>query len=142
MPILDGNNYRVFIESTTAGTFNQIAGQRSIDYSQSLATYSIATKDSGAYDINAAALLTTSFSVEVLPNLPDANGYTRCETLHNNRTATARAQIRRAPFSGSDIIFDAPVLVTSVPKSAPFNDAVAGPISFVLSGAPTVNTLS
>ena len=142
MPVLDGNNYRAFIESATAGTFNQIAGQRALSYDTSLATYSVATKDSGAFDINGAGLLSLNLSVEVVPNLPDANGFTRCETLHNTRVNTARVQVRKSPFSGSDIIFDAPILVTGIPKSAPFNDTVAGPISFALSGVPTVNTLA
>ena len=142
MPTLDGNNYRAFIESATAGTFNQIAGQRSLSYDTSLATYSTATKDSGAFDINGAGLLSLSLSVEVVPNLPDANGFTRCETLHNTRVNTARVQVRKSPFSGSDIVFDAPILVTGIPKGAPFNDTVSGPLTFALSGAPTVNTLA
>ena len=137
MAKLDGNLYRCFIESASAGVFNEIKGQRNSEIGSALATYSVATKDSGGWDINAAGLLTASLSVELVPDLPDATGYTRCETLHNTK-ASARVQWR----AGATIVFDAPVLIASINDSYAFNDAVGSQISFVLTGAPTVNLMA
>lgn len=137
MAKLDANLYRCFIESATAGTFNEIKGQRGSDVTTSLDTYSVATKDSGNWDINAAALLKADLSVELVPDLPDSTGYTRCETLFAARTVT-RVQWKQ----GATIVFDAPVLITSINRNYPFNDAVGVQINFALTGAPTVNALS
>lgn len=137
MAKLDGNLYRCFIESATLGTFNEIKGQRSSSLGTSLATYSVATKDSGGWDINGAGLLTADMSVELVPDLPDATGYTRCETLHNTK-ASARVQWR----TGATIVFDAPVLITQIDDAYPFNDAVGCQITFALTGAPTVNLMA
>jgi predicted secreted protein len=137
MAKLDANLYQCFIESSTPGTFNVIKGQRSSSVGASLNTYSIATKDSGGWDINGAGLLQADMSVELVPDLPDSTGYTRCETLFAAKTAT-RVQWR----FGSTVVFDAPVLITSINRDFPFNDAVGSQISFVLTGAPTVNALS
>jgi predicted secreted protein len=137
MAKLDANLYQCFIESSTAGTFNVIKGQRGSTIGKSLNTYSVATKDSGGWDINAAGLMTADMSVELVPDLPDSTGFTRCETLHAAKTVT-RVQWK----FGSTVVFDAPVLISNINNDFPFNDAVGAQISFVLAGAPTVNALS
>ncbi len=138
MPKLDANLYQCFIESSTPGTFNVIKGQRSSSVGASLNTYSVATKDSGGWDINAAGLLQADMSVELVPDLPDSTGYTRCETLAAAKTVT-RVQWRNGPTT---VVFDAPVLITNINRDFPFNDAVGVQISFALTGAPTVNALT
>ena len=141
MPKLDANNYRVYIEGVTPGTLAEIRGQRTSSCDTQSNTYSTATKDSGNWDTFNYGQNSGNLSVECVPDLPDATGFTRAETLHNTRAA-ARVQWRKAPFAPGDVVFDAPCIVTGINRAYPFNDVVGAQVSFQLNGQPTVNTLT
>jgi predicted secreted protein len=82
-----GNDYRLWIESSTPGTYNQILGQQSLSYSRSSNQIDVSDKNNSPYALSAAGLFDVSISLEGLADLPDATGYTLLETKFLAQTA-------------------------------------------------------
>jgi len=139
MPFFDGDNYQLGIESTTAGTFNVIKGQRELSHDFSMGTYSQSTKDSPV-EINGSAAITHQVTLAFMPELPDATGATRLKTLALARS-TVRVQIRAAPFATGTVVFDCVMRCTGFNTNYPFRDGVGVQATFVPAAAPTVDLL-
>ena len=77
MAVLLGNNYMLWVESSTPGTFNMLKGQGTLADSRSQATIDTSDKTSSGYATSAYGLITLKLSLDVRVNLPDASGYTR-----------------------------------------------------------------
>jgi hypothetical protein len=91
-----GNDYRLWIESATPGTYNEIKGGQELSVSRSAATIDTSTKDDFPYGTSAPGMRQLSVPFSIIPNLPDATGYTRFETVANAATATpTNFQIRK-----------------------------------------------
>jgi predicted secreted protein len=90
-----GNDYRLWIESSTPGTYNQILGQQSLSYSRSSNQIDVSDKNNSPYALTAAGLFDVSISLEGLADLPDATGFTLLETKFLAQTAW-KFQIRKA----------------------------------------------
>ena len=143
MAKLLGNNYRVFIESTTQGTFHQIAGQQDVSLSGSQSFANSSTKDTGAYATKVPTQRDSTLTLALRPDLPDANGFGRLESVANAATQVpVGIQIRKAPFADGDVVFEASMFVGEFSKSMPQNDVVSASVSFGLEAAPTTDLLS
>ena len=95
-----GNDYRLWIESAVAGTYNEIKGQTSLKINRQAGSIDTSTKDDYPYGTQAPGLKTLTIDAEVYPNLPDANGYTRLETLSKG-SAPVKFQIRKGGSAGA-----------------------------------------
>jgi predicted secreted protein len=140
-----GNDYRLWIESATPGTYHEIAGQQDLSVNRQGQTIDTSTKDDFPYSSQAAGARTLSLPFNLIPNLPDANGYTRLETLALATVATPfNVQVRKNGSSGADpadVVFQGSVYCTDLNTSLGRNDAVKVTGTLVGNGAPTVDVL-
>jgi hypothetical protein len=91
-----GNDYRLWIESATPGTYNMLKGQQDLSINRSSSPIDTSTKDDFPYGTSAPGLRSLSVPFTIIPDLPDANGYTRMETAALASTAAAvKFQIRK-----------------------------------------------
>lgn len=138
-----GNDYKLFIESSTPGTFNVIKGQGSLEKSAKADTIDTTSKDDYPYKTKAPGSRDASISLDIKVNLPDATGYGRLETLALAATpAPFRIQVRKAPFAVGDAIFDALVYCNDLSTSFPQDGVVMVKGGFELAAPPTVDALS
>ncbi|MDN4633846.1 hypothetical protein QCD71_20195 [Sphingomonas sp. PsM26] len=135
-----GSDYRLFVQSSTAGTFNQPAGQGNLSIDRGKAFSSNATKDQEGVDTQSPGLRTITIKQDLTPDLPDANGYTRIETLDKSN-ATEVYQIRKKPFATGDIVFEC-LMYTSIDSTGLDQGAsVKSPLTLQPAAQPTVDAL-
>lgn len=140
MAKLDANLYRVYLETAVADTYAAIGGQRSSSKTSSRSTFSKATKG-GDVDVQGVGLRSLQLTCEGMPDLPDANGFTRAKTLYAAGT-TIGVQVRKSPFADSDDVFECDMIISNIDESYPFNDGVGYQITFVPAAEPTNDTLA
>lgn len=143
MAKLLGNNYRLWIESTTPGTYNIIKGQQSLSYDRGANTIDTSTKDDTPYATSAPGLFDTKISCDGIADLPDANGFQRLETQFKAQ-ATVKFQIRRGGAAGAtpaDVAFEGQCNILSLPVEFGQNDVVKYKMELGIAAAPTVDTL-
>lgn len=139
-----GNDYLVWVDSATAGTYALVKGQQSVSISRDAGSIDTTTKDDQGYGTSAPGLKNLKLSLDTIPNLPDATGFTRLETLCN---ATPQApfaiQIRKGgpTATTADAVFAG--LVYGNISSTEFgqNDAVKAKVEFTAAAAPTIDVL-
>jgi predicted secreted protein len=139
-----GNDYRLWIESATPGTFTQIAGQQSLTYNRSSQQIDISDKNNAPYALSAAGLFAVDISVQGLADLPDANGFTLMETKFKAQ-ASWKFQIRKNGSSGADpadVVFAATCNILELPLTFPQNGGVGYSAKLGLALAPTVDALA
>lgn len=138
-----GNDYRLWIESATPGTYNEIKGQTSMKVSRKSSDIDTSTKDDYPYGTQAPGLKTLTIDVELYPNLPDANGYTRFEAAAQG-TNPVNFQIRKGGSSGtdSDAVFEASMYIGSFDSDFGKNDVVKCNAQLSLAAAPTTDELA
>lgn len=145
MPKLLGNNYRLWIESATPGTYNEVKGNTAITINRQGGLFDISSKDDGAYATQGPGLKATSLSVTVRPNLPDANGFTRLESaaLASPQVST-NFQVRKGGSSGtgSDVVFQAAMYIANYNTSGPINGPIEVSFELGLAAAPTTDALA
>lgn len=143
MAKLLGNNYRLWVESATAGTYNEIKGQTTMKVSRQAGQIDTSTKDDFPYGTQAPGLKTLSLDVELFPNLPDANGFTRFETLAQG-SAPVKFQIRKGGSSGgpTDVVFEASMYIGNFDTDMSKNDVLKVTSQLTLAAAPTTDTLA
>ena len=139
-----GNDYLVWVETSTAGTFNLVKGQQSVSISRDAGSIDTTTKDDSGYGTSAPGLKSLKLSLDTIPNLPDATGFTRLETLCNaNPQAPFNIQIRKGGQTGAvgAVVFAG--LVYGNISSTEFgqNDAVKAKVEFTAAAAPTTDVL-
>jgi hypothetical protein len=99
-----GDAYRLYVKSA-GGVMNPIAGEANLDVNRNTNLVPQNAKGDGAYLVQVAGKTTLSITVSGVADLPDANGWERIHALSKSR-ATEQYQIRRDPWSGTDIVFD------------------------------------
>jgi predicted secreted protein len=140
MPQLDGNEYRLRIESTTPGTYNEIAGQQGLTKSGSTNLIDVSTKASGAYALQRVGKRNVTITCEGLADLPDANGYTRLETRANQAIqAPTMFRIVKLP---STVVFEASMYIGNFEGEFPQDGNVPYSFTLTLAAAPVTDTLS
>lgn len=138
-----GNDYRVWIESATPGTYNQIAGQRSLSYSRSSQQIDVSDKNNSPYALTAAGLFDVQINFDGVADLPDANGYTLLETKFKAQTSW-KFQIRKGGSSGldADKVFEATCNILELSNSFEQNGVVGYSCRLGLASAPTTDALA
>lgn len=141
-----GNDYRLWIESATPGTFNQVSGQKGLTVDRQAQTIDLSSKNDFPYAAQAAGARSVSIQLEMIPDLPDANGFTRMETLANATTSTPfNIQVRGNGDSGADpadVVFECSVYATNFPTNFAQNDGVSCSVTLVAAEAPSVDALA
>jgi predicted secreted protein len=130
-----GNNYLLWVESAVAGTYNYPLGQGQCGITRNSSTIDTTSKDDGKYGSGAPGIATVTVSVDILPKLPDASGYTRLESLCNaNPQVPFNIQIRKAGTAGAsgDVVFQALVYGNLDSTSFPQNGSGAVKATFVI----------
>ncbi|WP_277969306.1 hypothetical protein [Sphingomonas echinoides] len=136
-----GSDYRLFVQSSTAGTFNQPAGQGNLSIDRGKAFSSNATKDQEGVDTQSPGLRTITIKQDLTPDLPDANGYTRMETLDKSNAAEVY-QIRKKPFATGDIVFECSMYTSIDSTGLDQGTSVKSPLTLQPASQPTVDALS
>jgi hypothetical protein len=139
-----GNDYLIWVESITPGTFNLIKGQQSVSISRDAGSIDTTTKDDSGYGTSAPGLKSLKLSLDTIPNLPDSTGFTRLETLCSaNPAAPFLIQIRKGGPAATitDAVFAGSVYGNITSTEFGQNDAVKAKIEFSAASAPTIDTL-
>jgi predicted secreted protein len=134
-----GNAYRLFI-GDGAGTevFAEIAGQQDLSISRSSATIDTSTKDNFPYGTQAPGLKTLSISFNLIPDLPDADGYGELET---QALSTDPQPWNFQVKTGSTVVYEGSMYITDFNTSFGQNDSVKVTGTLVAAAAPTTDTL-
>lgn len=141
-----GNDYLLWVESATAGTFNLVKGQQALSIARDAGSIDTSTKDDSGYGTSAPGLKSLKISLDMIPNLPDANGFTRLETLCNAAPAVPfKIQIRKGGAGSAggagDVVFAGLVYGNITSTEFGQNDAVKAKAEFSAAEAPTTDTL-
>lgn len=141
-----GNDYRIWVESATPGTYSEVKGNQQLSISRSGQTIDISTKDDFPYGAQAAGLKALSISATFIPTLPDTNGYERLQTLARGSTlSTVGVQIRKGGSTGAtpaDVVFTCSMYVTQDDTDMSQNAGVGASFTFVAAAAPTTDALA
>src|SRR5690349_21116328 len=115
-----GNDYRIWVESAVAGTFNEIKGNTSLTINRAGGAIDTSSKETFPYGTQAAGARTVSIAATFRPDLPDATGYGRLASNAKAAVATPfNIQIRKGGSAGvapGDVVFEGSVYATD------FND--------------------
>ena len=140
-----GNDYRVWVESATAGTYNEIKGQQDLKISRQAASIDTSTKDDGSYGTQAPGQKSLTLDFSFIPNLPDANGYTRFEAraLASPQVAT-KFQVRKGGSAGAtgDVVFEASMWTGNFDTDYGRNGAVTCTGQLTLESPPVIDLLA
>jgi hypothetical protein len=123
-----------------------IKGQQDLSINRSGATIDTSSKDDFPYGTSAPGLRSLSIPFALIPDLPDATGYTRLETQALAATATAvNFQIRKGGTTGNgttDLVFQCSMYITDFNSSFAQNDSVKATGTLVAASAPTTDVLA
>jgi len=139
------NDYLLWVESSTPGTYNVVKGQRGLTVGRSATKIDLTSKTDAGYGVSAAGLRDLTMTMECIPDLPDANGYTRLETLAlASPQAAFNIQVRKDALSGdgSDVVFAGSVYGNIESTNLNQNEPVSVSFSFYAAAAPTTDALA
>jgi predicted secreted protein len=139
------NECMVWIESTTPATYNLIKGQQGATINRNAGSVDLTTKDNSGYGATAPGIRNWSIDLSVIPDLPDATGYTRLETLCNAAVlAPFNIQIRKggAAGTGTDVIFAGSVYGNLDSTGLDLNSGVGVKVTLQGNGAPTTDVMA
>lgn len=135
-----GNNYRLFIgDGGGTEVFTEVKGQQNLSITRSGATIDTSTKDNAPYGTSAPGLRSLSIAIALIPDLPDASGYTALETFANAVSATPKNfQIK----TGATVVFQGSMYCTDFNTTLDMNDSIKCTGTLVAAAAPTTDTLA
>lgn len=139
-----GNDYRLWIDGSVAGTFAEIKGSQELKVNRQAGNIDTSTKEDFPYGTSAPGARALTIDFGFLPNLPDANGYTRMETISQAvPQAPVRFQIRKGGSAGAvgDVVFDALMNIGNFDTDFPQNGVVKTTGQLTLAAAPTIDVL-
>jgi predicted secreted protein len=143
MTVLLGNNYLLWVENATPGTFNYVKGQGTFNESRSPNKIDTSDKTTTGFNTSAYGNINWSATVDIRVNLPDANGYTRLETAFN-AGAAIKVELRKGgtAATATDAVFAASVLGTIQSRAFNKDGTVDVKIELSLASAPTADVLA
>lgn len=140
-----GKDYMLWLETATAGTYALIAGQGDLSITRNAAKIDTTSKDDLGYGTSAPGLRDLSITLNIIPKLPDANGYTRLETQCNaSPQAPFNIQVRSGGATGTDAdaVFECSVFGNLDGTDFAQGAAVNVKAGFYAAAAPTIDVLS
>ena len=140
MAQLDGNGYRLQIETATAGVFQEIAGQQGLTVDGSASLQDVSTKSSGAYALQRPGKRNVTINLEGLADLPDATGFTR---LHERAKLSPQSPtLFRIVKLPSTTVFEASMYIGNFNVEYPQDGNVAYSCTMTLAAAPVTDVIS
>jgi predicted secreted protein len=139
-----GNDYRLWIESAVAGTYNEIKGQQSLTYDRASESINTSDKNNSPYATSAPGLFNITLSLDGVADLPDTTGFTLLETTFKAQ-ASKKFQIRKGGSAGAtpaDVVFEGLMNILSLPITFGQNDVVKYKTSLGCAAAPTTDALA
>jgi hypothetical protein len=139
----DGSLDWLWVQSTTAGTFNAPKGQSNLSHPTSRATVETSDKQSYPHKTYRVTDIDRSVSLTIKPDYPDANGTQRMETLFKSGTAEIY-QIRGNAALGDDpddVVFECSMVITQFAKTHNKGELRSIDITLMPEAAPTVDAL-
>lgn len=139
-----GNQYMLWVESATPGTYVLPAGQGNIRISRGSSKIDTSSKDDGRYGSGAPGLIDLGVSGSLRPKLPDT-AYTRLETLANaNPPVPFNIQIRKngTAATSSDAVFQCSMYSNLDNTDFPQNGVGEASYSLMAAAAPTIDALA
>lgn len=141
-----GNDYRLWLEGPTPGTYAEIKGNTSLTVNRSAQTIDTSTKSDYPNGTAGPGVRTMTISADFIPDLPDATGYTLLKSNANSAAPSAmNIQIRKGGSGGAtpgDVVFAGSVYSTGINESFGQNGAVTAQTTFVMAAAPTTDLLA
>lgn len=137
MAKLSSNEYRVRVDSATPGTFAEVAGQISVTLDRGETSFSTIDKTS-LVETTGRAMRNYSLSLEYRPDLPDAAGHTRLETIFASGAATV---IQIVKVGTPTVVFACSMRVASMNTGSPLNDVNTVNVAFTPVAAPSTDLL-
>lgn len=141
----NGTDYRLWIESATPGTYNEIKGQTGHDVKRQGGLFDTSSKDDGAYGTEMPGQKKVNLDFEIFPNLPDANGYGRLESAAlASPSLPVNFQVRKGGSAGvtGDAVFQASMYIGNFDTSYPKDGPVKCTFQLALAAAPTIDALT
>ena len=137
-------DYLLWVESSTPGTYNVVKGQQTLKYAESGSQIDTTTKDEYPWSSSQPGSRAITLDFSCIPDLPDATGFTRFETVAASATPQINVQIRKggASGSGSDVVFQCLMNIASKDVSMDNNNPITSAWQMTNAGAPTTNALS
>jgi hypothetical protein len=139
-----GKDYRLWIESSVAGTYNEIKGQVGLKISRKASGIDSSSKEDFPYGTELKGRQSLTIDFDIKPDLPDTNGYTRFES-QAKLPAPTNFQIRKNGSAGADpgdVVFAASMNIMTNDADLPDNDVVKASGQLTLAAAPSVDALS
>lgn len=140
------NDYLLWVESSTPGTYNVCKGQKGTTINRQAAQIDLTTKDDSGYGVLAPGLRNLTIQTGFIPNLPDANGYQRLETLCKaSPQAAFKVQIRKGGLTGAtpgDVVFEGSVYGNFDTTAFEQNEGVSDTVTLYAAAAPTTDLLA
>lgn len=139
-----GNDFLVWVKGAN-DAYSLVKGQQAVSISREAGSIDTTTKDDEGYGTSAPGLKSLSISLDTIPNLPDAAGYSRLETLCNTTPAAPfDIQIRGGGPTGTeaDAVFEGSVYGNISSTEFGQNDAVKSKIAFTAAAAPVLDSLA
>lgn len=135
-----GKNRKLYIQSGTPGTFSEIRGQRTLNRSRETNLIDTSDKSSGAYGSRAPGQIQLTIGVGGVVSTPDLNGLERLFGLVTSQQPEVY-QIRDAPYTDSDVVFQGSMVATSGNDTADKDAACEWSVTLSAEDAPTVDLL-
>jgi predicted secreted protein len=135
-----GNDRKLFIQSSVAGTYNEIKGQGSLKRGQRAGSIDISDKNTAPYGKVAPGNFDVSVTMSGIVDLPDANGIERVYDKFKTR-ATELYEVRKSPFAPADVVFRAEMYVLGCDLDDPKDGASSYDLSLGLAAAPSIDLL-
>lgn len=140
-----GNDRRLWVESSTPGTYNMVKGNQQLSISRSSATIDGTTKDDFPFNVNLPGNRNHSLKATFQPDLPDANGFERLRSLARAATVAAiNIQVRKGGATGAapaDVEYACSMYVTDDDSTSNQGEVNGSSLAFVPAAAPTVDLL-
>lgn len=144
MAKLYGNDYMLWVESTTPGTYNLLKGQTNLTESRSRPSIDTSDKTTSGYSTGSFGNQSLSLSCDVNVDLPDTTGYTRIETNSNAKTAI-KCQVRKGGAAGAtpaDVVLEATWFASLSNKNFPKDGVVNAKVDLALASQPTIDLMA
>jgi hypothetical protein len=133
-----GEDFRVFVDNGS-GSYNLVAGQTGLSTNNSTPMIDQSAKGD-VYSVKSPGRPDMSITVAGISDLPDTNGLERVFSLATARTAN-NYQVRKSPFAGGDVIFQASCYTGSFSTSKDDQASYTYTFELTLASQPSVSQL-
>lgn len=139
-----GPEIRLWVKAASGETYGMLKGETTLKFSEQSTGVPVGTKDDWPDDPELPGARKITITVEAIPDLPDATGYTRLETVAASRLPVS-IQLRSGGMTGADpddVVFEAPMNVLNRDTDMNRGEAVKASFTLTLAGAVVTNALS